>query len=173
MTDVVAGATGLSGSPTQTSIASAVAWPCEAAAELVELYDRVAPPLLGLCSAILGGRDEALAVVEECFAALLADVPANPHQWLLTEARRRAVARHRARGRHLRPTTDDSRWEDRFGLSSEERTVLDLVYWQGNTVGEVARRLGLPPERVHRLLRLAMSRVEQQTEQISRVDWQP
>ncbi len=140
---------------------------------LAQLYDRYAASLLGLAYRILGHQATAETVVLDVFhevwrtAAHYDPTRSAPDTWLFTLARMRALNTQRAawgEGKRaegaLPPTagaplasrreTQERTWvmTALAGLTSEQRQVLELAYYDGLTQTEIATRLGIPLDTV-------------------------
>lgn len=139
-------------------------------AGVARLYDRYAATLLAVGQRMLGGRREAEDLVQDVFleAWRRADSydPArgSVRAWLLVRLRSRALDRHRAsqkaplsmegNGRVEEPVAeveDPTLAPDRAAvrralatLSSEQRVVLELGYFEGLSSSEIALRTGSP-----------------------------
>lgn len=137
---------------------------------LARLYDRYASTLLAVAQKILGGRREAEDLVHDVFleawrrAADYDPARGTVRAWLLVRLRSRALDRQRAASGA--PVSIDSieRLEERAAhgedptlapdraavrraletLSSEQRVVLELGYFQGLSSSEIATRTGTP-----------------------------
>jgi RNA polymerase sigma-70 factor (ECF subfamily) len=137
---------------------------------LARLYDRYAPTLLAVGKRMLGSRREAEDLVHDVFleswrrAGDYNSARGTVKTWLLVRLRSRALDRHRAAsgapvsidggGRleeHVAEGEDPALAPDRAAvrralatLSDEQRTVLELGYFQGLSSSEIALREGLP-----------------------------
>ena len=137
---------------------------------LARLYDRYAPMLLAVGKRMLGSRREAEDLVHDVFleswrrAGDYNSARGTVKTWLLVRLRSRALDRHRAAsgapvsidggGRleeHVAEGEDPALAPDRAAvrralatLSDEQRTVLELGYFQGLSSSEIALREGLP-----------------------------
>lgn len=151
------------------------------------LYDVAAPRAYGLALKVLHDPQLAADVVQDAFLWLWQHVEqlderrGTPTALLLTVVRRRAIdlLRARANGR-------ERRWEEDLELPSgdprvlellesheasarirravdalptEQRVVLELVYYRGYTAPEVAEALHVPVGTVRSRLRLALGKV--------------
>jgi len=137
------------------------------------LYDRYGGLVYGLARAILQSEEEAQDLAQEVFVTLCQGTGYDAGRgslggFLTTLTRSRAIDRLRTRGRHLRilraswtgapppeppPTAVDriairersERVRGAFAeLPANERRVLEMVYYQGLTQGEVAATLDAP-----------------------------
>ena len=139
-------------------------------AGLARLYDRYAPTLLAVGMRMLGGRREAEDLVHDVFleAWRRADgydrARGTVRAWLLVRLRSRALDRHRAALNAPVTLDGTGRLEERAAesedptlapdraavrralatLSSEQRTVLELGYFEGLSASEIAVRTGAP-----------------------------
>ena len=138
---------------------------------LASLYDRHAPQLLGLAWRILGNRGDAEDLIHDVFleawnkAASFDPGRGSVRAWLVTRVRSRAIDRLRVLGtarRHAMAETaaapeepaaleDPSHAPDRrrardalAGLPEEQRTVIELAYFEGLTCREIGDRCGIP-----------------------------
>ncbi len=152
---------------------------------LALLYDRYAPMLLAVGQRMLGGRREAEDLVHDVFleawrrASGYDPGRGSVRAWLLVRLRSRALDRHRARS--AAPVSIDSIDEleergaegedpalapDRAAvrraletLSSEQRVVLELGYFQGLSSSEIALRTGTPIGTVKSRVATALARL--------------
>jgi len=144
---------------------------------LEELYDLLAPWVLGLALRILQDEDEAEEVVADAFAQVWRRVDKHESErgplvpWILAIARNRALDALRRRRRWWRKA---QRWERAHSaeqgadagpalheasalaaLPEEQRRVVLLAYFEGLTHSEIARRLDQPLGTVKTRLRIA------------------
>jgi len=136
---------------------------------LAQLYDRYAALLLGVAQRILGSPREAEDLVHDVFleawkqAGQYDPARGSVRTWLLMRLRSRALDRKKsAHGRTVplemegslereAPGEDPALAPDRTavrrtlaGLPAEQRTVLELAYFEGLSSSEIATRLGTP-----------------------------
>ncbi|MEP7136571.1 MAG: sigma-70 family RNA polymerase sigma factor [Chloroflexota bacterium] len=153
------------------------------------LYDRYASRVHGLTLRILNNDMLAEEATQDTFLKLwsrarqyLAEQgPFLP--WLLTIARRVALDRLRLEARRptlsdwndpdsvwqtipdLETLSDESRWRSMYfavqGLHPDQRTVIDLAYYQGLSQSEIAETLGWPLGTVKTRLRTAMEKLRE------------
>jgi RNA polymerase sigma-70 factor (ECF subfamily) len=159
------------------------------AGALADLHDRHAPLLLALVRRVLGSEDDAEEIVQETFLQVWRQAPrydperASVSTWLVLIARSRAIDRARSRG--VRARTEDSlaleptpadRSADQVaavlanerrlrvrhalgGLPAEQRTVLEMAYFDGLTQREIAEHTGTPLGTVKTRTLLAMKKL--------------
>ncbi len=140
-------------------------------AALAELYDRHAGQMLGVAYRILGNRRDAEDLLHDVFieawhkAGSYDERRGSVRGWLLVRMRSRAIDRvralavaqqygvARAREEPGRDAGDDApdRAVDRSrarralqALSEEQRTVVELAYFEGQTRAEIAARCEIP-----------------------------
>jgi RNA polymerase sigma-70 factor, ECF subfamily len=152
---------------------------------LGELYDQVAPTLLGMLMLILGNREAAEEILESVFMRVWADArqlarsEASPAAVLVLAARARAIEKSRAAKGLPQPAVSiPSRniadWcphpkviaqiEERQELLRKvvnqlpkpQREALEMAVFEGWTEEEIAQRLGEPSARVKAGLLAAM-----------------
>ncbi len=136
---------------------------------LARLYDRYAPVLMAVGLRVLGVRGEAEDLVHDVFleawqrARSYDPARGSVRTWLLVRLRSRALDRFRARNRSKlsppappedeRPVRgeDPELAPDRAAvrralqtLSTEQRVVLELGYFQGLSSSEIALHIGVP-----------------------------
>jgi RNA polymerase sigma-70 factor (ECF subfamily) len=136
---------------------------------LARLYDRYAPLLLGVGQRILANRREAEDLVHDVFleawrqAADYDPRRGSVRTWLLMRLRSRALDRRKSAAARLvsnevpieedreAVAEDPSLAPDRAGvrralmqLPKEQRTVLELAYFEGLSSSEIAQRLDAP-----------------------------
>jgi RNA polymerase sigma-70 factor, ECF subfamily len=158
---------------------------------LAELYDRYASRLNGLACRVLGDTGEAEEVLQEVFlyvwraASTFDALRGSVLAWLLVATRSRAIDRLRSRrsgGRaRLRPleeapepaSPDDleagaagREWEARCReaigeLPVDQRTVLELAYFEGLTQEEIAARTKTPLGTVKTRARLGLMKLRE------------
>lgn len=135
---------------------------------LGELYDRYAPLMLAAATRILGNRRESEDLVHDVLveawrkSASYRRERGSVRTWLLVRLRSRAVDRLRREARHptdplvhpgvdARPEADPSRnaeyvrMREAVGaLPKAQRDVLELAYFDGLSMREIATRLKIP-----------------------------
>lgn len=154
---------------------------------LESLYDTHHRQVLGLAYTLLGNREEAEEVAQECFlAAWRAGYTYDPARgstrtWLLAVVRNRCIDHLRARLRrpvsHLDllaldpPDESDVQAqaassvdgqvavEALAGLPAEQREVIELAYFAGLSHAEIASRTSTPVGTVKGRIRLALDRL--------------
>jgi RNA polymerase sigma-70 factor, ECF subfamily len=153
-----------------------------------EVYDALAPKVLGLTRGVLRNHALAEEVTQEVLlevwrqAARFDPAVGSVSSWVLTIAHRRAVDRVRsvraAEDREDRVSAGDGRREyDEVaeqvlqhedegrvraaldGLTPLQREVVVLAYWGGHTSAEISRRLGVPVPTVKSRLRDGLLRL--------------
>ena len=123
---------------------------------LARLYDRHAAMVYGLAYRILQTTEDAEVLVEEVLAQVWQDAPrfqrrrASVVGWLITSTRARAIARLRSR----RAAHDDDVPSTSVPTSSHE--LVELAYFDGLTLAELAERTGAPLGSIKTRLRTAM-----------------
>jgi RNA polymerase sigma-70 factor (ECF subfamily) len=156
-------------------------------AALRALYDRCAPRALAIAQRILGGRAEAEEVVQETFIQVWKQAESydvrrgGAMAWVVTIARSRAIDRLRSRAaadraeaqlEEVDPPAPVAPAEEVEGrelrehvrralatLPDDQRSVLELAYFQGLTQSEIASRLGNPLGTVKTRVRLGLARL--------------
>lgn len=139
-------------------------------AALGVLYDRFAPSMLLVGQRILGSPREAEDLVHDVFleawlrARYYDPARGSVRTWLMLRLRSRALDRKRSAQRAKTVELDEFRLESRAGsadatgqgadahklrglieaLPEEQRTVLELSYFQGCTCAEIATTLDVP-----------------------------
>lgn len=156
---------------------------------LKALYDRCGAAALALACRILGGRGEAEEVVQETFVQVwqkARDYDASrggAAAWIMTITRSRAIDRLRKRGAGERAAATSSgsdpepeqapspleaaevhelRERIRAALRElprEQRTAIELAYYQGLSQSEIAARTGDPLGTVKTRIRIALSKL--------------
>lgn len=146
---------------------------------LGEVYDRYASLVNGLALRILRDRTEAEDVVQEVFVQIWRQAGrfdpsrGSPEAWICTMARTRALDRLRRRAsRREDPSdaapgvTEPPRTEQTLAvrkaldtLSADQRSALELAYYEGLTQTEIAARLGQPLGTVKTRIRTALIRL--------------
>ncbi|HEY3252551.1 MAG TPA: sigma-70 family RNA polymerase sigma factor [Polyangiaceae bacterium] len=151
---------------------------------LAALYDRHAPLMLGLARRIVIGKAEAEDIVHDVFVEAwrrAADYDENRGSvkaWLLLRTRSRAIDFRKSAGVARTVPTGDGDWlaaladpradeseaPDRTrlrhvlsALSSEQREVLWLGYYEGLSSSEIATRIGIPVGTVKSRVAAALS----------------
>ncbi len=148
-------------------------------AALAEVYDRYAGLVNGLALRILRNTAEAEEVIQEVFVQIWRQaVRYDPKRgsaeaWICTIARTRALDRLRRRTSRredsdeaLSGATDTPRTVEALAvrkallsLSPDQRTALELAYYEGLTQSEIALRLGEPLGTIKTRIRTAMMRL--------------
>jgi RNA polymerase sigma-70 factor (ECF subfamily) len=148
-------------------------------AALGEVYDRYSGLVNGLALRILRNTAEAEEVIQEVFVQVWRQAerfdPArgSVEAWICTIARTRALDRLRRRtsrredsddaipGASDMPKTVESLAVRKAldTLSADQRTALELAYYEGLTQSEIAERLGEPLGTVKTRIRTAMIRL--------------
>ncbi len=146
---------------------------------LGEFYDLYAGLVNGMAIRILRDRAEAEDTVQEVFvqvwqqAARFDPLRGSPEAWLCTMARSRALDRLRKRSsRREEPelanpgSTEAPKTEEAIAvrnaldaLPPDQRTALELAYYEGLTQSEIALRLSEPLGTVKTRIRTAMIRL--------------
>jgi RNA polymerase sigma-70 factor (ECF subfamily) len=154
---------------------------------LAALYDRHAPQMLGLAFRILQNRGDAEDLVHDVFLEAWHKADHYDAQrstvrtWLVLRMRSRAIDRLRSltKVREQVGFTDESQLEpegerpnhisDRViaqraleSLSEEQRTVIELSYFEGLTCREIAVRCEIPVGTVKSRLSAAIQKLRQQ-----------
>lgn len=137
---------------------------------LAGLYDRHAPTMLGVATALLGDRAEAEDVVHDVFVEAwkrAADFDAargTVRAWLVVRLRSRCLDRLKSPRLSRRSALDDAALAEEpapaqdpllrhtratvraalLGLSPEHRMVIELAYFHGLSTTEVAARVQAP-----------------------------
>ena len=140
---------------------------------MAELYDRHAARVLGLAYRIVRNTSDAEDVVQDVFAQAWRTAPnyeasrGTVAGWLLMMARTRAIDRLRARQTrrdagaepdperipsHAVPVSEQIIANQQatrvrgamFALPAEQKTALELAYFEGLTQSEIAERLQIP-----------------------------
>ena len=147
---------------------------------LAELYDLTSPTLFGLALRIAGNKEDAEDILLEAYtkAWRIADRfdPARgaPLAWLLTMVR--SISLDHLRANKRRGTESPSElvaiarhdpWQgDRISiqkaleeLPEDQRTAIELAYFEGLTQTEIAARLNLPVGTVKTRVRLALAKL--------------
>ncbi len=146
---------------------------------LGEVYDRYASLVNGLALRILRDRTEAEDVVQEVFVQIWRQAGrfdpsrGSPEAWICTMARTRALDRLRRRAsRREDPSdaapgvTEPPNTEQALAvrkaldtLSADQRSALELAYYEGLTQTEIAAKLGQPLGTVKTRIRTALIRL--------------
>ena len=154
---------------------------------LRQLYDRCAPVALAVAQRILRSREEAEDVLQETFLEAWRSAErfdarrGTAAAWLIAIARSRALDRIRARGSSERaaqalaredaapvplPIEPAEARQDReriqaalASLPPEQRTVLELAYFEGLTQSEIAARTGDALGTIKTRCRLALQKL--------------
>lgn len=150
-------------------------------------YDRYAQIIFNLCVRILKEEAEAEDVLQEIFVQIWREAErfdpsrASVKTWLFTIARSRSLDRYRSRktaksrvddgaeegleqlasGEDLQTATVMQRYvSNALGqLTKEQKTVLELSYYQGMTQEEIAARLGEPLGTIKSRIRSALTKL--------------
>jgi len=151
-------------------------------------YDRLAPRALALAARILRTQSDAEEVVQESFlhvwkrARDYDPTRGEPDAWLVTIVRSRAIDRLRSRASAERtvlasakeppppsaisPLEDAEKRAEREriaaalgGLPDEQRTCLELAYYEGLSHSQIAERTGAPLGTVKTRLKLAVDKL--------------
>jgi RNA polymerase sigma-70 factor (ECF subfamily) len=148
-------------------------------APIVDLYDRYGGLVFSIVYGIVGDAALAEDLVQEVFlrvwrsAVSYRPESGSVRAWLLMIARHRAIDEWRRTRRErdwISLEALASGWkvsnEDKVGdpflyramaqLPAEQQQVVELAYFSGMTVSEIAERLSLPPGTIKSRLRLAM-----------------
>lgn len=156
---------------------------------LKRFYDRFAGQVLAVGLRVLGSRADAEEVTQEVFVEVWSRADrfdperGSARAWLMGIARNRSIDRLRRRQADSRMTEavrDEERpsgpgpvedaeareLRDRvraalMSLGPEQRTALELAYYEGLSQSEIAERLGAPLGTVKSRVRLAMDRLAQ------------
>ena len=156
---------------------------------LAAIYDLYGSIAYGLALRIVGSQTEAEDVVQESFLALWRqadrlDARQGVRSYLLSIVHHRAIDRIRRRTRRPEaeldmdmplpsdeedPADQAANKEERetvraalVALSPDQRQTVELVYFQGMTMGETAERLHIPVGTVKSRIRLALGRMRQE-----------
>ena len=152
---------------------------------VAELYDRHASRVLGLAYRIVRNSPDAEDVVQDVFSQAWRTAPSYQSSrgtvagWLLMMARTRAIDRLRSRQARGDAATSDLDTlpadavsppdqliasqqaahvrEALLALPSEQKTALELAYFEGLTQSEIARRLQTPLGTVKTRIRSALA----------------
>lgn len=138
---------------------------------LAALYDRHAPLMLGLARRIVGGKAEAEDIVHDVFVEAWRRAADYDHArgtvkaWLLLRTRSRAIDFRKSAGVSRTVPTGDNAWlatlidpraeqseaPDRarlrnvlVALTTDQREVLLLGYFEGLSSSEIANKVGIP-----------------------------
>lgn len=158
------------------------------AAALAELYDRHIGPMYSLALRIVGETDGAEAAVQEVFGQVWSGTsqPADAHgsaaRWLLALTRAQAIRQTRSHGatdgesnggdatvelpRPALGLDDDMDDGPRLRAALDRLTMLqrlcvELAFFNGLTVAQIAARLEQPEERVHKRIRSGLARLRE------------
>lgn len=141
-------------------------------AAFAELFDRYGPQVLGFLTRLLGDRAEAEEVLQEAFfqvwerADRYRPERASPRSWIYLLARSRALDRIRSRtsrrqregeesvsaiGLHGESAEIEAEVENRVDVSrllsvlqEDQRRCVELSFFQGLSLSQIAEKLGLP-----------------------------
>jgi RNA polymerase sigma-70 factor, ECF subfamily len=157
---------------------------------LGELYDRYASIALAVALRVVADREEAEDLVHDAFVAVWRKIGrfdpsrGSLRAWLMTVVRNRAIDRVRARRpridvddadeRSLLRTGPNPTWEAALesasalelraamaSLPAEQRTAVQLAYFEGYTYREVAEITGVPSGTAHGRMRLALGKLRE------------
>jgi RNA polymerase sigma-70 factor (ECF subfamily) len=171
--------------PEDEDVALVIAMAAGDRAGLARLYDRHAPTLLAVGQRMLGGRREAEDLVHDVFieAWRRADrydpARGSVRAWLIVRLRSRALDRHRAALRSPASMDGGGRLDEQAAegedpalapdrtavrraletLSSDQRVVLELSYFQGLSSSEIALQTGTPLGTVKSRMATALARL--------------
>ena len=156
---------------------------------LAELYDRYARQMLGVAYRILGNRRDAEDLLHDVFieawqrAGSYDERRGSVRAWLLLRVRSRAVDRVRALAvaqQHAMARAHEGRGRDAAddqpdraadgararralqGLSEEQRSAVQLAYFEGQTCREIAARCEIPVGTVKSRLSAAIANLRKQ-----------
>lgn len=158
---------------------------------LAQLYDRFCGMLLGLATKILGNPSDAEDVLQEVFVQVWKQASryhrrrSSVSTWLVLITRSRSIDRIRSRNVKLRTAAAAQREDSRThaspkamanvlkeergqrlarelaALPEEQRTALEMAYYQGMTQREIAEATGTPLGTVKTRTLLAMRKLRQ------------
>lgn len=159
------------------------------------LYERHAGRMYAITCRLLGNREEAEEIVQESFldlwnrAATFEPGAGSAAGWIFTIARNRAVDRLRARATRRRtleavkdevppPTVTPERQTESMearkavaralaALSPEQRTVIEMAYFDGLSQSEIATRTGSPIGTVKGRTRAALEKLATLTKELA------
>ena len=162
---------------------------------LRSLYERHASRMYAITCRLLGNREEAEEIVQESFldiwkrASTFEPGAGSATGWIFTIARNRAVDRLRARATRRRtleavqgeapvpsvtPERQTESMEAREGvaralaeLSPEQRTVIEMAYFDGLSQSEIATRTGSPIGTVKGRTRAALEKLATLTKELA------
>ena len=155
---------------------------------LRQLYDEHSPRVMGICLALLKDRQEAEDLVQETFvevwrrSAEFDPARGSPTAWIVSIARSRAIDRRRAQQSSQRAVAAAESEPPRPGpprpldlaqarqdhqrvaaaldqLPPEQRTVIELAYFEGLSQREIAEQRREPLGTVKTRVRLAMEKL--------------
>jgi DNA-directed RNA polymerase specialized sigma24 family protein len=136
--------------------------PSERVARQAVLYDRYGAVAYSLCLTIVRHEAVAADIVCQCFSSAPDGETSEVHDWLLAEVHLRAVLavrQDRVAGPVDGPAATSQRLRDVGLLDPEQRLMVDLAYYHGMTVADIARRLAISPRRVLRVLATGLEAV--------------
>ncbi|MCA1582305.1 MAG: sigma-70 family RNA polymerase sigma factor [Acidobacteria bacterium] len=161
-----------------------------------QLYEILSPIVFGLCLRILGNTSAAEDTVVEVFSEIRRQPPrfdsasGPPLLWITTLTRTRALERRRAAGNvvpmtpplgSLAPTpgipnagaceAESSRARAALeGLPTDLRRVLEMAYFEGLTLDEIAQRSTLSPETIRLRIRVGIGQFREALGPVVRED---
>lgn len=163
-------------------------------AAFAQFYDATSRTVFGIVLSVLRDRAQSEEVTQEAYVEAWKSAPkfdprqGSPHGWLNTIAHRKAVDRVRSAERstkreqrhfEMEPLTEDTsdivvaRDEGRrvrealLTLPENQRTAVQMAYFEGHTHREVAERLQVPLGTVKTRIRDAMKRLRNQLGEVT------
>jgi DNA-directed RNA polymerase specialized sigma24 family protein len=127
------------------------------------LYDQYAPPLYGIISRMIPSDQQAEAVLEGTFLAILEEIHTYRDQthlftWMVQIAR--TVARQNATASGAVAIPDPEKHPHIIeGMDPSSREVMMRLCCRGSTVSETAQALGIPVSEVRTLLKSAFRHI--------------
>lgn len=153
---------------------------------LGELYDRHASVALAVALRVIGDREQAEDLVHDAFVIAWQKIgrfdPARGslRGWLLTIVRNRGIDRIRGRRPSVEieaadlPSGPNPTWDEAISrlsadqvrsaldaLPPEQRTAIELAYFNGRTYREIAQLTGVPQGTVNGRMRLALAKLRE------------